>query len=85
QALAANLEGLRVTSTTKVSATGKVFGSVNNIQVAETIAAQGMEVDRRNITFPGKDSLKEVGVHQAVVKIYRDISATIEVEVTGEE
>ncbi|MFY9115883.1 MAG: 50S ribosomal protein L9 [Bacteroidales bacterium] len=85
QALAAKLEGLRVTITTKVSATGKVFGSVNNIQVAETIAAQGMEVDRRNITFPGKDSLKEVGVHQAVVKIYRDISATIEVEVTGEE
>lgn len=60
QALAAKLEGLRVTITTKVSATGKVFGSVNNIQVAETIAAQGMEVDRRNITFPGKIPLRKL-------------------------
>ncbi len=85
QALADKLEGMRLTITTKVSGTGKVFGSVNNIQVAEAIAAQGMEVDRRNITFPGKDALKEIGVHPAVVKIYRDISATVEVEVTGEE
>ncbi len=85
QALAAKLEGSQVRITTKVSSTGKVFGSVNNIQVAEALAVQGIEVDRRNITFPGKDALKEVGMHQAVVKIYRDISATVEVEIAGEE
>ncbi|HPX78700.1 MAG TPA: 50S ribosomal protein L9, partial [Bacteroidales bacterium] len=84
-ALAAKLEGSQVRITTKVSSTGKVFGSVNNIQVAEALAVQGIEVDRRNITFPGKDALKEVGMHQAVVKIYRDISATVEVEIAGEE
>ena len=85
QALAAKLEGSQVRITTKVSSTGKVFGSVNNIQVAEALAVQGIDVDRRNITFPGKDALKEVGMHQAVVKIYRDISATVEVEIAGEE
>jgi large subunit ribosomal protein L9 len=85
QALAAKLEGSQVRITTKVSSTGKVFGSVNNIQVAEALAVQGIEVDRRNITFPGKDALKEVGMHQAVVKIYRDISATVDVEIAGEE
>ncbi|NLA15737.1 MAG: 50S ribosomal protein L9 [Bacteroidales bacterium] len=85
QELAAKLEGIQVQIATKVSSTGKVFGSVNNIQVAEALAAQGLEVDRRNITFPGQDVLREVGVHQAVVKIYRDISASVQVEVTGEE
>ena len=50
-ALAAKLEGLTVKVTTKVSSTGKIFGSVNNIQVAEALAALGHEIDRRNITI----------------------------------
>ena len=85
QALAAKLAACQVRIATKVSSNGKVFGSVNNIQVAEALAAQGIEVDRRNITFTGAESLKEVGVHETVIKIYRDIIATIQVEVVGEE
>jgi len=85
KALAARLAACKVKIATKVSSNGKVFGSVNNIQVAEALAAQGIEVDRRNISFIGAEALKEVGVHQAVIKIYREINATIEVEVVGEE
>lgn len=85
QALAAKLAACQVRIATKVSSNGKVFGSVNNIQVAEALAAQGIEVDRRNITFTGAESLKEVGVHETVIKIYRDIIATIQVEVVGED
>jgi large subunit ribosomal protein L9 len=85
QALATKLAACQVRITTKVSCNGKVFGSVNNIQVAEALAAQGLEVDRRNIAFTGGEALKEVGVHEAVIKIYRDITATINVEVVGEE
>jgi large subunit ribosomal protein L9 len=85
QALAAKLAEVQVKVTTKVSSNGKVFGSVNNIQVAEALAAQGLEVDRRNISFPGGEALKEVGVHDALVKIYRDITAIVKVEVAGEE
>jgi large subunit ribosomal protein L9 len=85
QALASRLEACRVKIATKVSSNGKVFGSVNNIQVAEVLAKQGLEVDRRNIAFTAGEAIKEVGVHDAVVKIYRDITATIKVEVTGEE
>ena len=40
-ALAAKLEGLTVKVTTKVSSAGKIFGSVNNIQVAEALVALG--------------------------------------------
>lgn len=85
QALAAKLNLAQVKVLTKVSKNGKVFGSVNNIQVAEALAAQGIEIDRRNITFANTDSLKEVGVYEAIVKIYRDITATVKVEVAGEE
>lgn len=84
EALAAKLEGVQVTVATKVSASGKIFGSVNNIQVAEALAAAGFEMDRRNITIVGEDKLQEVGLYDAVVKCYKDIKATIKVEVVAE-
>lgn len=84
-ALAAKLEGMQVTIATKVSSTGKIFGSVNNIQVAEALAAKGFELDRRNITIAGEDKLQEVGVYDATVKCYKDIKATIKVEVVAEQ
>ena len=84
EALAAKLNGVQVTVATKVSASGKIFGSVNNIQVAEALAAQGFEMDRRNITIVGEDKLQEVGLYEAVVKCYKDIKATIKVEVVAE-
>jgi len=83
--LAAKLEGQTFKLITKVSSTGKIFGSVNNIQVADALTAAGFEVDRRNITFVGETNIKEVGIYDAVVKIYRDIKAGIKVEVVGEE
>ena len=84
-ALAAKLEGFQVTIATKVSSTGKIFGSVNNIQVAEALAAKGFEIDRRNITIQGEESLKEVGIYDVVVKVHRDIKANIKIEIVGEE
>ena len=84
EALAAKLNGVQVTVATKVSASGKIFGSVNNIQVAEALAAQGFEMDRRNITIVGEDKLQEVGLYEARVKCYKDIKATIKVEVVAE-
>lgn len=84
-ALAAKLEGLQVSLATKVSTTGKIFGSVNNIQVGEALAAKGFDIDRRNIAIVGEANVKEVGTYDAVVKIYKDIKANIKVEITGEE
>lgn len=84
-ALAAKLEGITVKLATKVSETGKIFGSVNNIQVAEALAALGYEIDRRNITIADSENLKEVGVYDAAVKCYKEIKANIKIEVVGEE
>ena len=84
QVLANKLEGLQVTVATKVRSTGKIFGSVNNIQVADALAAKGFEIDRRNISIIGEDKLQEVGTYEAVVKCYKDIKANIKVEVVAE-
>ena len=84
QALAAKLEGVQVTVAAKVSAAGKIFGSVNNIQVAEALVEKGFEIDRRNITIVEAAKLQEVGIYDAIVKCYKDIKATIKVEVVAE-
>lgn len=83
EALAAKIAGTTVKVAAKVSETGKVFGSVNNIQVAEALVALGHDVDRKNITL-ANDVIKEVGTYDAVVKIYRDIKAEFSVEVVAE-
>jgi len=48
-ALAEKINALTVTIGAKTSTTGKIFGSVNNIQLAEAIAAKGIEIDRKQI------------------------------------
>lgn len=83
--IAEKLEGIQVTLATKVSSTGKIFGSVNNIQVGEALAAKGFDIDRRSITISGEANIKEVGIYDAIVKLHRDIKANIKVEIIGEE
>lgn len=83
--LAAKLEGLQVTLATKVSSTGKIFGSVNNIQVADALNEKGFSVDRKNITITGEANIKDIGIYDAVVKCHKDIKANIKVEIIGEE
>jgi large subunit ribosomal protein L9 len=84
-ALAGKLEGVTVNVVAKVSSTGKIFGSVNNIQIAEALAAKGFEIDRRNLVIlGGDDHVKEVGVYEAEIKLHRDVKVKIKFEVSGE-
>lgn len=80
--LAAKLNGLVLTIGAKTSATGTIFGSVNNIQVAEELSKQGFDIDRKTIVI--KDAIKEVGSYSAVIKLHREVSAEIKLEVVAE-
>lgn len=84
-ALAAKLNELTVKVLAKASSKGKIFGSVNNIQIAEALATLGFEIDRKNITITGMDNIKETGIYDATVKCYKDIKAEIKVEVTDDK
>ncbi len=80
--LAAKLADVRLTITAKTSATGKIFGSISNIIIADALAAQGFEIDRKRILV--KD-VKELGEHTAIVKLHREVSVDIPFEVVAEE
>ena len=81
--MAAKLQGVSLTIATKVSATGTIFGSVSNIQIADELAKLGYEVDRKIIVV--KDTVKEVGSYKAVVKLHKEVSVEIPFEVVAEE
>ena len=80
--LAAKINDITLTIKAKTSSTGTIFGSVNNIQVAEELAKLGHEVDRKIIVI--KDNIKEVGTYTAVVKLHKEVSATINLNVVSE-
>jgi large subunit ribosomal protein L9 len=82
-AIAAKLGAVELRIGAKTSTTGKIFGSVNTIQIAEALIEKGYEVDRKNITL-SEDTIKEIGTFKAVVKIYKDIKAEISFEVYSE-
>jgi large subunit ribosomal protein L9 len=79
--LAAKLNGVSLTIPAKTSATGTIFGSVTNIQIAEELAKKGFEIDRKTIVV---GSVKEVGNYTATVKLHKEVSAEISFEVVSE-
>ena len=80
--LAAKLEGVSLTIGAKTSSTGKIFGSVNNIQIAEALEKAGYEVDRKVIFI--KESVKEGGAYKAILKLHKEVSVEIPFEVVAE-
>lgn len=82
EALAAKIEGLVLQLGVKTSSTGTIFGSVNTIQVADALAQKGFEIDRKIIVI--KENIKEVGTYSAIVKLHKEVSANITLEVISE-
>lgn len=81
--LAAKMEGTSLTIGAKASSTGKIFGSVNSIQIAEALKEKGFEIDRK-IILVKEDAVKELGKYTAVVKLHREVSVNIDFEVVAE-
>lgn len=82
EAKAASLEGVTLTITAKTSATGAIYGSVNNIQIADALAQLGHEVDRKIINI--KDAVKALGSYVAVIKLHKEVSVEVPFEVVAE-
>ena len=75
------LEGVVLTITAKVSATGALYGSVNAATVAEELAKKGIEVDRKIITMR---DIKKVGEGEATVHFHKDVEVKVPVIVIAE-
>ncbi|MFW5793000.1 MAG: 50S ribosomal protein L9 [Bacteroidota bacterium] len=83
-ALAEKLQGISVKIGAKAGTSGKIFGSVNSLQIAEAIKSQyDIDIDRKKIVIDG-ESVKETGSYSAKVNLYKDIKAEISFEVIAE-
>ena len=82
RSVAEKMEGISLVISAKTSSTGTIFGSVTNIQIAEELAKQGIEIERKQILI--KEPIKEVGNYSVTVRLHKEVSIEIPVEVISE-
>jgi len=82
EAISVKLAALTLKVGAKAGESGKIFGSINNIQIAEAIKESGIEVERRAIKVIGGNP-KELGSFEADVKLHRLVSTTIKFDVVA--
>ena len=82
QQLREKIEAKTYTIKVKAGEKGKIYGSVSNIQLAEALAQNGIEIDRKQIEV---DHIREIGSFEAKVRLFKDIFATMKFEVVPEE
>lgn len=84
EAIVKVLEGTELKIAVKAGTSGKVFGSVNNVMVASAILEQKqMEIDRKKIILD-ESHIKEVGKYKAIVKLHKEVSVEIDLDVVAE-
>jgi large subunit ribosomal protein L9 len=81
-AIAAKLEGVKLTIGAKAGETGKIFGAINTIQIADALKKEGFEVDRRRITFDAEP--KFVGEYTANLNLHKEVKVKVPFEVVAE-
>jgi large subunit ribosomal protein L9 len=83
EAVAAKLSEVVVKISTKVGENGKIFGSVNTVQLADALRAEGFEIDRKSLKIKD-EPIKEVGTYEAEANLHKQIKPTFKFEVVGE-
>jgi len=79
QKAADSVKGMKVTIQKRVGDTGQLFGSVTANEIADALVAKGVQVEKRRIELD--HPIKSLGVHDVEVRLYRDVTAHIQVEV----
>ena len=78
------INGLALRIPAKASETGKIYGSVNNVQIANAIKeACNLDIDRKQIVL-SDDAIKEIGTYKAKVRLHKDVQAEVNFEVYAE-
>jgi large subunit ribosomal protein L9 len=83
KATAQKLQSVTLKIGAKTSTKGKIFGSVNSIQIAEALNVQGFEIERKRISIK-EDLIKEIGTYHANIKLHKEVVVTIEFEIVAE-
>ena len=83
QELGKKLEATEVKITTKAGEKGKIFGSINTIQLSEALKAEGLEIDRKSLKIK-EEPIREVGSYEATANLHKEVQASFKFEVIGE-
>ena len=83
EAIASKLEGLSIKLGAKAGESGKIFGSVNSIQLADAIQSAGYDIERKQIHL-ADDTIKELGSYEATVKLHKEVTVTVKFDVVAE-
>lgn len=80
---AKKISAVSVSIPVQVGEEGKLFGSVTSKDIADAIAAQGFEIDKRRIQL--EKPIKEIGTFMVPFKVHHDVTAQVKVEVIKSE
>ena len=80
--LAAKLKDASVTIAVKTAESGKLFGSVDAAQIADTLNEQGFALDKALLNLA--EPIKEIGFFDVAVKLHADVTATVKVSIVDE-
>lgn len=83
EVIAAKLTELTVTISTKVGENGKIFGSVNTVQLSEALKAAGFDIDRKSLKIKD-EPIKEIGTYEAEANLHKGVKPMFKFEVIGE-
>lgn len=83
EAIAEKLQNLNLKLGAKAGESGKIFGSVNSIQLADAIQTAGFDVERKQISL-ADDTIKDLGAYECTVKLHKDVVVTVKFEVVAE-
>jgi large subunit ribosomal protein L9 len=80
--MANRLAGVSLSVKKKSGQAGTLYGSVTSSEIADLLAAKGITVDRRRLSH---EPIKSVGTHDVAIKLHREVTAVVKLEVVGEE
>lgn len=82
QALANKIGDLTIDVGTKAGESGKIFGAITALQIADALKAKGFDIDRRKIAF--REQPKELGTYTVVLDLHKEIKHEIKINVIAE-
>jgi large subunit ribosomal protein L9 len=83
QQLASKIADLTVSIATKAGENGKIFGSVNTVQLAEALRKEGYDIDRKSLKIKD-EPIKDLGTYEAEANLYKGVKQTFKFEVVSE-
>ena len=82
EALAAKVGELTIEIKTKAGESGKIFGAITALQIADALKAKGLDIDRKKVIL--KESPKQVGTYKATLDLHKEVKHEISVKVIAE-